>query len=320
MSDGPPASSGNTMELFGKERTAANAIGLGLGALSVGAIAYAVLPIVATIVWNVVSIAAASGILATMWFAWPYFMQLMQFVFYTGFRVAWRRIIGFDFQAAVDYSLGKIDAKIGSVESYFHKLIAAIDSTKEEIKSEEREKAEAEATVRSLASRSTLDDQYTRVSRFNARKMIRSDEAIADMATMVTKMEGAKRVIGKMLEELRFERDDTEDEMRHLLLKHKLASTAGAALQEAMSLANDPETRLMLQDIAGEIERRVGEKLGAITAVLDGTNTLETQIDVRNVVAQARAMDMILSREAQMDAISAGRSASPQLADNQKTL
>jgi hypothetical protein len=75
----------------------------------------------------------------------------------------------------------------------------------------------------------------------------------------------------------------------------------------------------MLQDIAGEIERRVGEKLGAITAVLDGTNTLEAQIDVRNVVAQTRAMDMILERESQIDAISAGRSA-PLLADTQKTL
>lgn len=307
------------MELFGKERTAANAIGLGLGVLSAGALAYVLLPVVATIVWNMVSIAAASAILATAWFAWPYVMQLMQFGFYTAFRVGWRRIIGFDFQAAVDYSLGKIDVKIASVESYFHQLIAAIDSTKEALKAEEREKAEAEATVRSLAGRSTLDDQYTRVSRLNARKMIRSDEAIADITAMVTKMEGAKRVIGKMLEELRFQRDDTEDEMRHLLLKHKLASTAGAALQEAVSLANDPETRQMLQDIAGEIERRVGEKLGAITAVLDGTNTLEAQIDVRNVVAQTRAMDMILERESQIDAISAGRSA-PLLADTQKTL
>jgi phage shock protein A len=256
-----------------------------------GAAAYFLLPILATIVWQGVNLAIGLSVLAAVIYMvldpkmrnliWYIYKSIMRWV--TGIFVQIDPIgILKSYIDDLRDNLGKMNTQISSLKGQMYKLNEMIKQNQRDIQNN-----------LGLASKAK-DVGRENIMVLKARKAGRLQESNMKLEDLYKRMEVLYRVLTKMYENSEIMLEDLGDQVKVKEQEYKAIKASHSAMRSAQAILTGNSDKKYMYDMALEaMAEDVGQKVGEMERFMDMSKNFMDGIDLQNGVFEEEGMAML---------------------------
>ncbi len=256
-----------------------------------GAAAYFLIPILATIVWNTVNLAIGLGVLAAIVFmvldpkmrnlVWYMYKSIMRSI--TGVFVQIDPIgILKSYIEDLKDSLGKMNTQISSLKGQMYKLAEMIKQNQRDIQNNLGMANKAKEVGRDS------------IMVLKARKAGRLQESNLKLDDLYKRMEILYRVLTKMYENSEIMLEDLSDQVVVKEQEYKAIKASHSAMRSAQAILTGNSDKKYMYDMALEaMANDVGQKVGEMERFMDMSKNFMDSIDLQNGVFEEEGMQLL---------------------------
>lgn len=257
----------------------------------IGAAAYFLLPILATIVWQGVNLAIGLGVLAAITYmvldpkmrnlVWYMYKSVMRWI--TGIFVNIDPIgVLKSYIEDLQDSLSKMSTQIARLKGQMYKLNEMIKQNQRDIQNN-----------LGLASKAKETGKDS-IMVLKSRKAGRLQDSNMKLEDVYKRMEVLYRVLIKMYENSEIMLEDLKDQVVVKEQEYKAIKASHSAISSAMDILSGNSSKKYMYDMALEaMAEDVGQKVGEMERFMDMSKNVMESIDLQNGVFEEEGMQML---------------------------
>ena len=261
----------------------------------IGAAAYFLLPILATIVWQGVNLAIGLAVLGALVYmvldpklrnlVWYMYKSIMRWI--TGIFVEIDPIgILKSYIEDLKDSLGKMNTQIANLKGQMYKLSEVIKQNQRDIQNN-----------LGLASKAK-DTGRESIMVLKVRKAGRLQESNMKLDDLYKRMEVLYRVLTKMYENSEIMLEDLQDQVTVKEQEYKAIKASHSAMRSAQAILTGNSDKKYMYDMALEaMANDVGQKVGEMERFMDMSKNIMDSIDLQNGVFEEEGLEMLAKWE-----------------------
>jgi len=256
-----------------------------------GAAAYFLVPILATIVWSTVNLAIGLGVLAAIIFMVldPKMRNLVWYMYKSVMRSITGMFVQIDpigilksYIEDLKDSLGKMNTQISSLKGQMYKLAEMIKQNQRDIQNNLGMANKAKEVGRDS------------IMVLKARKAGRLQESNLKLDDLYKRMEILYRVLTKMYENSEIMLEDLSDQVVVKEQEYKAIKASHSAMRSAQSILTGNSDKKYMYDMALEaMANDVGQKVGEMERFMDMSKNFMDSIDLQNGVFEEEGMQLL---------------------------
>ncbi len=256
-----------------------------------GAAAYFLLPILATIVWSTVNLAIGLGVLAAIIFMVldPKMRNLVWYMYKSVMRSITGMFVQIDpigilksYIEDLKDSLGKMNTQISSLKGQMYKLAEMIKQNQRDIQNNLGMANKAKEVGRDS------------IMVLKARKAGRLQESNLKLDDLYKRMEILYRVLTKMYENSEIMLEDLSDQVVVKEQEYKAIKASHSAMRSAQAILTGNSDKKYMYDMALEaMANDVGQKVGEMERFMDMSKNFMDSIDLQNGVFEEEGMQLL---------------------------
>ncbi|MCY7330087.1 MAG: PspA/IM30 family protein [Saprospiraceae bacterium] len=256
-----------------------------------GAAAYFLVPILATIVWSTVNLAIGLGVLAAIIFMVldPKMRNLIWYMYKSVMRSITGMFVQIDpigilksYIEDLKDSLGKMNTQISSLKGQMYKLAEMIKQNQRDIQNN--------LGMANKANEVGRDS----IMVLKARKAGRLQESNLKLDDLYKRMEILYRVLTKMYENSEIMLEDLSDQVVVKEQEYKAIKASHSAMRSAQSILTGNSDKKYMYDMALEaMANDVGQKVGEMERFMDMSKNFMDSIDLQNGVFEEEGMQLL---------------------------
>jgi len=256
-----------------------------------GAAAYFLVPILATIVWSTVNLAIGLGVLAAIIFMVldPKMRNLIWYMYKSVMRSITGMFVQIDpigilksYIEDLKDSLGKMNTQISSLKGQMYKLAEMIKQNQRDIQNNLGMANKAKEVGRDS------------IMVLKARKAGRLQESNLKLDDLYKRMEILYRVLTKMYENSEIMLEDLSDQVVVKEQEYKAIKASHSAMRSAQSILTGNSDKKYMYDMALEaMANDVGQKVGEMERFMDMSKNFMDSIDLQNGVFEEEGMQLL---------------------------
>ena len=256
-----------------------------------GAAAYFLVPILATIVWSTVNLAIGLGVLAAIIFMVldPKMRNLIWYMYKSVMRSITGVFVQIDpigilksYIEDLKDSLGKMNTQISSLKGQMYKLAEMIKQNQRDIQNNLGMANKAKEVGRDS------------IMVLKARKAGRLQESNLKLDDLYKRMEILYRVLTKMYENSEIMLEDLSDQVVVKEQEYKAIKASHSAMRSAQAILTGNSDKKYMYDMALEaMANDVGQKVGEMERFMDMSKNFMDSIDLQNGVFEEEGMQLL---------------------------
>ncbi len=260
-----------------------------LAALGYGA--FVALPVIATITWNLVSIAVALSVLAVIAFVAfnPKTRNLLWYMYKTVMRKITGLFIQIDPIGVIESYVSDLRGNLKKMGKQLHTLRGQMRKLKTEI-DKNTDQVKKNMALASKAKEKGKDN----IMVLKARKAGRLKESNLKLGDLYKKMEVMYRVLSKMYENSEILLEDIQDEVSVRKRERDAIRASHSAMRSARNIiAGDKDRREMFDRAMESIADDIGAKVGEMERFMEISEGFMDSIDLQNGVFEEEGLAML---------------------------
>ena len=256
-----------------------------------GAAAYFLVPILATIVWNTVNLAIGLGVLAAIIFMVldPKFRNLIWYMYKSVMRWITGIFVQIDpigiLKSYIDDlkdSLGKMNTQISNLKGQMYKLSEMIKQNQRDIQNNLGMASKAKEVGRDA------------IMVLKSRKAGRLQDSNLKLDDLYKRMEILYRVLTKMYENSEIMLEDLTDQVVVKEQEYKAIKASHSAMRSAQAILTGNSDKKYMYDMALEaMANDVGQKVGEMERFMDMSKNFMDSIDLQNGVFEEEGLQLL---------------------------